>query len=322
MTVLHFNGQEIAMLVGESVLDALLRNQHAVAFGCRAGVCQSCLMQGEAGGIPASAQDGLTAAQKKLGYFLSCRCIPEASSCLQVQSIQQQAARTWAQVLDITPLNAQVYRLRLRCELDYFPGQYVTLWRNETIARSYSIASVKAVDHCMELHIKRMQEGNFSRWACDELVAGDSLQLQGPMGKCFYAGPTEQPLLLAGLGTGLAPLYGIVRDALLQGHRAPIYLFTGASLAERCYLSAELAELARLNPQLHVKTIAQTGYSEWVQQGDIYQTLRDTLPNLQGFKVFLCGADSFVRKMKKQCFLAGASMADIAADAFLPFVTP
>ena len=39
-------------------------------------------------------------------------------------------------------------------------------------------------------------------------------------------------------------------------------------------------------------------------------------PDLKGWRLFLCGAPGMVRTMRKNAFLAGASMPDISADAF------
>jgi len=321
MTLLSFDNQPVAYAEGESVLDALLRAGHTIPYGCKAGACQSCLLQVEKGDIPSAAQAGLTDAQKTLGYFLSCVCKPTADASLHVR----QSATTFKQpavLVEKRALNEQVFLLRLRVELNYFPGQYVTLWRNQQLARSYSLASLPNAENIIEVHIKRIAEGAFSRWACDEFAVGDTLDVQGPMGKCFYTGNSAQPMLLAGLGTGLAPLYGILRDALAKGHHAPIHLFAGASEASHCYLVEELLALAEQYSQLSVHFLSLSGERASVINGNIYQTIQQQFPSLKGFKVFLCGAESFVRKLKKQCFLAGAAMNDIAADAFIPFTPP
>ena len=71
------------------------------------------------------------------------------------------------------------------------------------------------------------------------------VSIQGPSGNCFYLpGQPDEPLLLAGTGTGLAPLYGIARDALTQGHCGPIWLFHGSLNPAGLYLQQELTDLA------------------------------------------------------------------------------
>lgn len=319
MAVLYFEGQRLAIDKGESVLDAVLRSDLPMTYGCKAGACQTCLLLVDAGEVPPQSQEGLTDTQKKLGCFLSCRCHPGENAELRVRSARQFLHCVSATLVDKMPFNRHIYRLRFQAPISWFPGQYVTLWRNENLSRSYSIASVPTTEDFLEFHIKRLEDGAFSRWACDELQPGDSLQVQGPMGKCFYAAQIEQPLLLACMGTGLAPVYGVLRDALHQGHQGPIHLYAGARLAENIYLIDELLHLAEAHPNLSITFIAQSGLRQCVRTGDFYQLLGENFPNLKGFKVYICGAGNFVRKLKKQTFLAGANMQDIAADAFLPF---
>ena len=50
---------------------------------------------------------------------------------------------------------------------------------------------------------------------------------------------------------------------------------------------------------------------------DIAQLTRQTLPRLNGHRVYLCGHPDLVRQLKKQCFLAGASMSMIHSDPFV-----
>jgi ferredoxin-NADP reductase len=44
----------------------------------------------------------------------------------------------------------------------------------------------------------------------------------------------------------------------------------------------------------------------------------ETCPDLKGWKVFLCGNPELVKQVQRKTFMAGASMKDIHADAFLP----
>lgn len=313
---LYFDASEIALENGETVLDALLRTGHDVAFGCRAGVCQSCLMISDSP-VPSAAQQGLSDTQKKLGYFLSCRWSPDSE--LRVRRSDAAATRVPAKLIEKIIVNGAVAILRFSAEVDYFPGQYATLWKDAKTARSYSIASVPALDNFLEFHIKRIPEGKFSSWAFDDLQVGDALDIQGPMGSCVYsAADLNQPLLLIGLGTGLAPLYGIVRDAIYQGHKGSIRLIVAARLSEQFYLRDDLITLASAVSNFDVCFVAQASNDSDIVESDIYQYMKSEYAQLKGTKVFLCGAESFVRKLKKQCFLQGAAMSDIAADSFLP----
>lgn len=322
MTDITFNDRSYSLLDGESVLEALLRNGICVPNGCRAGACQACVMQVLEGDLPRNSQAGLKSTQQVLGLFLSCQCKP--SNPLTIGFTDQEKSRILAKVQDKHNLSPQVLRVRLEKVLDFRPGQYLNIWHGEpekTLVRSYSIASVPQFEDFIELHIKIIPDGRFSRWATDIMEVGAELTIQGALGNCFYIpDDTHRPLLFLGIGTGLAPLYGILRDALLQGHQGQISLVLGARTSDGFYLRRELAELQKDYPHLSVNFVCQSSsdHPDDIGNTDIYQFVKQQFPSTKGTKIYLCGGDSFVRKMKKQIFLSGAAMTDIHADAFLP----
>jgi len=288
MSTITFQETDIQLEPNESVLDGLLRNNFDIPHGCKAGACQSCLMRvapTQVAHLPAPAQTGHTAT-----------------------------------LLEKSLLNDQVLRLRLSTEFEFQAGQYINIWLDQTTTRSYSIASTPAQQY-IELHIRLYANGRFSQFAKDHLNAGDTLTIQGPLGQCIYSPEVpDAPLLLAGIGTGLAPLYGILKSALAQNHTGPIHLYLGAKQSQQFYYEQTLLELCKLNPQVHIHFLAQTHPSAdaHITEGDIYQAVKAGHSNTANYRIYLCGAESFVRKMKKQCFLSGASMGDIHSDAFLP----
>lgn len=305
---------------GATVLDTLLDAGLAVPYGCRAGACQSCLLRATSGEIPTAAQHGLKETLKAEGWFLACRCEPTSELSIDLEASSSPLLS--AKVVDKQRLSPCVLGLWLETEepFSYRPGQYLTLWRDASTARSYSLASLPEEGR-LELHIARIDGGVLSPWLHDELQIGDRLEIQGPRGDCFYLpGDDEQPLLLVGTGTGLAPLYGIVRDALRQGHRGPIHLFHGARTSEFLYYRDKLTALASQVDNLHyhpslVDTSGQAP-TPAVETGPIDQILKRHLPVLEGWRVFLSGAPDIVNLLRKQCFLAGAPSQAIHTDPF------
>jgi NAD(P)H-flavin reductase len=163
-----------------------------------------------------------------------------------------------------------------------------------------------------------------SGWLFDEARPGDAVELQGPAGECFYVpGRPEQPLLLAGTGTGLAPLYGIARDALAHGHTGPLWLFHGAVEASGLYLVDELRELRARHPHFQYRPSVLRGPERvGVTVGALDALIQETCPRPVGWRAFLCGDPARVLSLRKKLFLAGLSLKDIHADAFLPSTPP
>jgi NAD(P)H-flavin reductase/ferredoxin len=319
MATIGFEGRSYALGENETVLDGLLRHGLKLTYSCKAGVCGSCMMRLKTGSIPEKAQSGLRDSWKARGYFLACVCVPQED----LDVVQPgNDLRFAAQIASLELLSSNVIRARLATDvaMDFRAGQYVTVVRHDGLARSYSIASLP-VERELELHIRRVADGQMSGWFHEQAKAGDRVTVQGPSGECFYVeGREQQPLLLAGAGTGLAPLYGIARDALDRGHQGPIHLFHGAVHKSGLYLVNDLRALAR-------KHAGQLEYTPAVLNGDeadgfavgaLDKVIADRIPNLKGWRGFVCGDPNLVQALKIKLFLAGMASKDIYADSFIP----
>ena len=319
MSEIAFAGNRYAAIAGESVLDCLLRNGLALPHSCKSGVCQSCLMRAVSGTIPAKAQQGLRDTLRAQGYVLSCSFVPEGDVEVSVNDSAALSVSGTIEAVDF--YSASVARVQVRTEapFEYRPGQYANLIRDDGLVRSYSIASVPEHEETLEFHVARVTDGKMSGWLHDGGALGARIQVQGPVGNCFYVGGApEQPLFLAGTGTGLAPLYGIVRDALRCGHQGDIHLFHGSVRAEGLYLVEELRALAASHANLHYHPCVLQGEAEGIATEPIDAYSLRVTPSLKAHKVYLCGHPDLVRQMQRKTFLAGASLANIYADAFIP----
>ena len=312
MPQLQFSGLTCERHGGESVLDALLRAGAAVSHSCKVGSCGSCLLKtAQVDRLPAKSQAGLKDAWKASGYFLACSCYPDGDLTAVPVGAE---ARSRAQVAGVERLTPSVLRVHLRCDdeaFTYRAGQYLTLFREDGLARSYSIASLPGEP--IELHVRRIAGGRMSGWFAAPEALGATVQIQGPSGECSYIGGREdQPMLLAGTGTGLAPLYGVLRDALRAGHRGPVHLYHGALNDAGLYLQDELRAIAAAHANVQYLPTTLDG------TGPIDAVVRARHASTAGHRVFLCGDPAIVSGLRKKLFLAGAALNDIHADAFTP----
>jgi CDP-4-dehydro-6-deoxyglucose reductase len=269
------------------------------------------------GAVPAKAQAGLKASWKAQGYFLPCVCTPDSD--LSIARVGTDA-RSRATITAFEKLSADVLRVQLECDtrVDFRAGQYITLLLDGTLARSYSIASLPN-GRDIEIHVRRVAGGKMSGWLHDTAREGDNVEIQGPSGDCFYVpGSPNQPMLLAGTGTGLAPLYGILLDALSQGHKGPIHLFHGAVQEDGLYFQVALKNLAAGHSNVDYTPCVLKGSDPTMATGSIEKVLLEHRPQLSGWRAFVCGDPEIVKLLRKKIFLAGAASRDIYADAFLP----
>jgi len=303
----------VDVAAGVSVLEALERQGLNIPFSCRVGICQSCMMQTDQA-VPVGAQQNLSANQIAQGCFLPCVCYPNHPLRIRMKSSDD---KVLGQVVSKTALNASVLSLSLQVDFRWFPGQFIMLWREALTGRAYSIASRCDETKITQLHIKRHDQGVVSRWLHDEVSVGDMLSLSLPLGDCFYTDEHHgKPMLMVGVGTGLAPLFGILQEALYRQHNAAIYLYVASGDESGLYYRDELTTLAKQHQWLHYLPTVKRNTSEDVLKGDIVDVVKERHPDLKGYKIFLCGASDVVRVMQRNCFFQGAAVSDILVDAF------
>lgn len=318
MAAIEFEDRSYGLDPGETVLEMLLRNGVHAPHSCKAGSCGACMMRAVSGDIPSRSQNGLKDSWKAQRYFLPCVCVPETDMVLAQAGAD---VRVGAAITALELLSPDVLRVRLRCDsaISYRAGQYVTILREGPLARSYSIACLPDGND-LELHVRKIAGGRMSGWFHEQAKVAERVWVQGPSGDCFYVPVNlDQPLLLVGTGTGLAPLYGILRDALRNGHRGPIHLFHGALHKGGLYLVEELRKIAAAHVHVeYTPAVLDGSASDEIAVGSLDQVVLKRLVKLGGWRAYICGDPAIVQLLRKKIFLAGAASKDIYADAFLP----
>lgn len=320
--MIEFEGKRYELAASESVLDCLQRNGVALSASCRGGVCQTCMLKAARGVPPVEAQAGLKSSQAQQGFFLACLCRPRVD--LVVERLAS-AVLHECRVLRVEPLSPDVFRVWLSRppSFSFRAGQFAQLLRPaDGLMRPYSIASLPD-EEALELHVARLSHGKMSGWL--EHAEGEVVQLAGPYGECFYQeGESERPLLLAGTGTGVSPLAGILKQAARRQHRGRVTLFHGSPKLSGLYLRAELEGLARSLPTLQLVGSVLSGADSdvgargawWLERAPLDQLLFSQYPKLNEHRLYFCGNSELVRKLRKHAYLAGASLSRIHADPF------
>ena len=305
----------------ETVLDALLRQDVDISFACKKGTCHSCMLRSPDTTPPSKAQNGLKDTMKQQNYFLSCCCVPDQDMTIKLPDQSEFFTEGKVIVNEMLNRNTILLILEFRDAIEYKAGQFVNLQRLDGVTRSYSIANIPSKSNTLEFHIRRLPGGQFSEWVHDELKEGDMLAVSEPRGHCFYIPERkEQGILLVGTGSGLAPLAGILTDALSHGHSGPIHLFHGSRTVEDLYRIDEMRQLAKDNPNFtYTPCISGDIVPDGFSSGRANEVAIKTISNLNSWRVFLCGHPEMINQMKVDTFLKGASMADIYTDAFLVF---
>ncbi len=102
--------------------------------------------------------------------------------------------------------------------VEYQAGQFLTFLFDKLsarpIRRSYSLSSCPGVDADLQVTVQKQVNGLASRFLHDRVVPGDFLVSLPPAGKFVLPGEVPPQLVLFGGGSGVTPLFGLLKDVL------------------------------------------------------------------------------------------------------------
>lgn len=312
MPELSVGARQWSVASASNLLDALHEAGVALPFSCRSGSCHACLVRCLRGEPLDAKPEALDAQRRAQGWRLACQC--RVTEDLLVEVFDPLRDGLPARVEGCDWLSTSVLRLRLVPELPlrYRAGQHLVLWSAEGAARPYSLASLPGEDPWLEFHLDCRHSGVFSE-AARQLRVGAELRLGELRGGALHYDPDWQarPLWLLAAGTGLAPLYGVLREALRQEHRGAIRLIHLAAGADEHYLAGPLSALAKQHPQLQVEFWSAAELPAAL--AELQLVSRQTL-------ALLCGHPASVDTFARRLYLAGLPRNQMFADLFLPRV--
>ena len=319
---IYFQEKKYKCRNNETVLQVFMRHGVTVPFSCGNGICHTCLHRCEHGEVPSESQVGLRETLQEQGYFLICKCIPRNDMRIAVPRNADLFNHMVVHKKELLAPDVCRILLESATQLYYHAGQFINIRNKDGVTRSYSLASVPQEDHFLEIHVKRIPDGIMSNWIFDDLSENDELEFQQPTGNSYYVqGEREQPLLLIGTGTGLSPLIGIARDALINGHMGLIYLYHGSRHLHGLYLRDILNELSKHYTNFHsVSCVSGSETSKGYRNGRANDVALEDHVDLKGWRVYLSGEPGMVETMQQSAQDAGANPLEIHTDPFWSLV--
>jgi len=325
---ISYNDKNFGCLDNESLIEAALRQGISFKFSCRRGSCHVCMMQCEQGRVPEKSQTGLRDQYIEKNYFLPCICKPTQD--MKISNIPVNELYNSAIVNKKELLSEDICRLIIAPSgpMKYLPGQYINLQRPEDgLSRSYSLVS-HPDDYLIEIHIKKMPGAKMSSWIYDELMPDTEVLLQGPIGECTYqkTGNTDSTIILAGVSTGIAPLQGILNDALRHQHTGDIHILHSGIKDSEIYLHQTFKSLCEQHNNLYYSAYVPRSQEQGSQEqgsqnpditdSTLLEALENKLSCVENPSVYLVGPRSFVDAGANSSMLAGVSIKQIFSDSF------
>jgi 3-ketosteroid 9alpha-monooxygenase subunit B len=173
----------------------------------------------------------------------------------------------------------------------YRPGQFLTVrvpagdgWA----ARCYSLCSSPVLDEPLKVTVKRVADGVGSNWICDNVAAGDVLEVLRPAGT-FTPRSLDADLLLFAGGSGITPVMSILKSCLAGGTGTVTLVY--ANRDERSVIFAD--ELRALSAE-HGERLSVVHWLESVQGLPSEAAVRALARPYTGREAFVCGPQKFM----------------------------
>lgn len=155
---------------------------------------------------------------------------------LTIRSITQETADT------------KTFTFEKEAALSYRPGQFLTLVKNtltQEIRRQYSFSSHPTLDEYASITVKRIPNGEISRWLFDEVKEGDQVKSLGSFGHFILPANVinTNTFLFLAAGSGITPILSLIKEVLhFHPHARVVLLYSNRSEASTTFLK-ELRQL-------------------------------------------------------------------------------
>lgn len=215
-------------------------------------------------------------------------------------------------------------------EFRFQPGQFVTLFLQfgeEVVPRSYSICSSPAVDRELKVTIKRVPGGRGSNYICDKIKVGDFVRVSPPSGRFYQPPKTEGPhhYLLAAAGSGITPIFSILKTVLLTEPNSKVVLLYGNRKYESIIYRKELEQWhERMGERLIIHHVLSQPPSDWNGftgrcEGELLQgLLLQSIPkNYDSVEAYVCGPTAFMANIVEGLKGRGLKEVQIHQESFV-----
>jgi CDP-4-dehydro-6-deoxyglucose reductase len=315
---------------GETLLDAALRENLKLPYGCRSGACGVCkgkILDGRVDfGNPQPS--ALSEEDRANGLALFCCAKPLGDLVIEGKEIgaaREIPVRTLpCRVERMQRLAEDVMELQLKLpaneRLQFLAGQYVDILMKDGRRRSFSIACAPEDDTLLQLHIRHLPGGAFTEYVFNHMREKDILRIEGPHGNFYLREESDRPIILLASGTGFAPIKAMLEHAFHTGMKRPMTLYWGARQAKDLYMMALPQRWQAEHAHFKFVPVLSEARPEdvWTgRTGLVHQAVLEDTGELSGHQVYACGAPQMVAAAQK-AFVGehGLPEGEFFSDAF------
>ena len=321
---------------GETVLQAAMRADLMIPYGCRNGACGTCKGRILAGDVDFGAHQPstLTDDEKRKGLALFCVACPRTDIVIEVREVRRagdiQIKRLPCRIesIDRPAPDVAIVKLKLPVNerLQYLAGQYIDFLLKDGHRRSFSIATPPHADELLELHIRHTPGGFFTDPLFTTYKGREILRFEGPLGTFYLRETSDKPVIFVAGGTGFAPIKAMAEHCFHAGIDRQMVLYWGVRSLADLYMRELPSRWQQEHGNFTFIPVLSDPRPEdrWTgRTGLVHQAVLDDFDDLGGFEVYACGAPGMT-DIARKTFVEerGLPEDEFYCDAFTPSVDP
>lgn len=215
-------------------------------------------------------------------------------------------------------------------KLAYEAGQFLTFLihlHGHEVRRSYSMSSAPDVDDYPSITVKRVPNGEISRFWIDFVRVDDVFVTLPPSGRFTLDKSVGEPrdIVLIGAGSGITPLFSILKDVLTSQNDSKVTLIYANRHENSTLFMAQIQDWAlRFPEKLKVVHIHSQPSDEWngirgrINNTRLEQMIDGTLAySRKNARFFICGPFELMRSAEITLHYMGFGKEQIRRENFV-----
>ena len=205
-------------------------------------------------------------------------------------------------------------------KFNFLNGQYIDLLLKDGQKRSFSIANIalEAEKEGLELHIRKVDGGQFTPKVFSSMREKDLLRLEGPYGTYLLQSEPEQPMIMVAGGTGFAPIKALLIEAFDKNPDWKIHLFWGVRDSKDIYMSELLEQWSHQYKNFtFTAVLSEPKDMQWQgETGFVDKSVAHHYPSLLNHDVYASGPPVMINALKTRLSSHGLDLNRFYYDSF------
>lgn len=205
--------------------------------------------------------------------------------------------------------------------ISYLAGQYVSIKINEAgERRSYSISSSPDDNHGFHL-LAEMVEGGKGSVFLQKIQPGESVEVLAPLGRFVVQEGQTKKLLFVATGSGIAPIYSMINDLLINKHDTrQMRLHWGLKNEANMFWFDNFGRLTEQYPNFVFDPVLSRSGEGWsLCNGHVQDCLKRDFgeKDLSDWQGYVCGNPKMVEEVSVLLGELGMKSEDIHREKFI-----